>query len=235
MGRLSSVACSPASITALPASPGILPSPMPGSAMLSSLKTEDCFSEPWLCWTLESLVLKPAPAASLMNTPHSCHRNLDSSTTSPTPTSVWQAGPLQPNSSGKCSSWPMCSLSFSVTYSLWSLANLSALSYLSHILVIIFCEKETDCKWWMRWAVTAQNRVSKGWRMWVAVTWCVWRGCPLYWILIWLRESIEGKGPRTHLNEIYITLARVIKTHLILVSILPFCPAHRNTINSTIN
>lgn len=170
-----------------------------------------------------------------MNTPHSCYRNLYSSTVLKTPTSVWQAGPLQSNTSGKCSSWQTCSLSFSVIHSFWRPGKSFCLELFITHFSDNFCEKETDCKWWMRWAVTARNRMSKGWRMWVTVTWCVWRGCPLYWILIWLRESTEGKGPKTHLNEIYITLARVIKTHLILVSILPFCPAHRNTINSTIN
>jgi hypothetical protein len=52
---------------------------------------------------------------------------------------------------------------------LWFLPFMEAVKpFHLELFVIHFSDNfcENDCKWWMRWTVTAGDRVSKGWRMW---------------------------------------------------------------------
>lgn len=86
-------------------------------------------------------------------------------------------------------------------------ARLSALSYLSHILVIIFVRKTLIAS--DGWGELWQPRTG-----WVRTEECGWVGNGVYGEVVFSTELRSGwerdperKGPKTHLNEVYITLA----------------------------
>ena len=164
----------PAHLPSLPAGPRLS---LAGLQLFPcSWKTGDRFSWPWLQQTLKARVIKPLPAVSTNEHPALQRRNWYSSLAAQPRTSVWQAGALQSNTTGNRSSWQTCSLSFSIFHSSWRPGKSSCLELSVTHFSDNFCEKETDCKWWMRWAVTAQKGVSQGRRMWAGVKSGGWRG-----------------------------------------------------------
>ena len=201
VGRLSSVGCSPGSVTT-PAHLSQLPQDQKLSLaglqlFLCSWKTGDRVSWPWLLHTLRTGVIKAPPSMPLMstqdpgvgnNTPvQPCSFTLVS-LSAPHPThTVYHAG--------KRSSWQTCSLSVSIFHSLWRPGNLPALSYLSHISVIIFVRKRQIAS--DGWGELWRSRTG-----WVRAKECgrVWSGmdgevCLLCSTLILFREMHRKEGP----------------------------------------
>lgn len=111
-------------------------------------------------------------------------------------TSVFKWAPPHPvYHAGKCSSWQTCSLSVPIFHSLWSPGNLPALSYLSHISVIIFVRKRQIASdgWGELWqSRTGWVRAKECGRVWSRMDREV---CLLCSTLILFREMHRKEGP----------------------------------------
>lgn len=179
VGRLSSVGCSPGSVTT-PAHLSQLPQDQKLSLaglqlFLCSWKTGDRVSWPWLLHTLRTGVIK-APIHATHEHPgpwcgkqHSCPALQPHTSVFKCPPThslpCWQTQ-LMTNVLPICLHFPLF-----VEARQSSCPELSVTHFSDN-----FCEKEADCKWWMRWAVTVQDGVSQGQRMWAGVKWNGWGG-----------------------------------------------------------
>lgn len=193
------------------------------------LRIGDCFSGLWVYWTLKSLVIKPTTtAASLMGTQypgigiHTLHRvsgRPDPHSLTPKATTV------------RDKHVPYCFLLL-ILYG--GQANLSALSYLSHILVIIFVRRRMIAS--DGWGELWQPRTE-----WVRAEECGWVWNGVYGVvvfsiptLILFREKHQKEGPQNSFKWSLHNWPRVIWEN-----ILPFHPiqesAHRNAVINSRN
>lgn len=201
VGRLSSVGCSPGSVTTpahvaqLPQDPSCPWLGRSSSSALGRLETVSHGLGYCARWELESSKLL-----------HPCHswapRTLggkEHSRPALQPrTSVFKWAPPHPHPiyhAGKRSSWQTCSLSVPIFHSLWSPGNLPALSYLSHISVIIFVRKRQIASdgWGELWqSRTGWVRAKECGRVWSRMDREV---CLLCSTLILFREMHRKEGP----------------------------------------